>query len=113
MIKLPKLFKLPKRFSEEHRPIISSTVIYSHALQLGLTEFVPKAKDSDRDEIFNGAEVLVLENMPNVIEVMFFGAKKSDLVSPEFLITGELTVAGKEIFSQIRRRRKSRAASVG
>ena len=98
MITLPSLFKEPKRFSAERRPKAGSTVVYSHAFQLLLSEFVPETKDIGREEVFNGAEVKVIENRPNVIEVLFDGAKQTDLVSPEFLTTGELTTAGALIF---------------
>ncbi len=98
MITLPSLFKEPKRFSAEQRPKIGSTVVYSHALQLLLSEFVPEAKDIGRSEIYNGAEAKVIENRPNITEVMFNGANQTDFVSPEFLTTGELTNAGELVF---------------
>lgn len=98
MITLPLLLKPPSRFSAEKRPRVGSTAVYSHAFQLLLSEFVPETKDIGRDEVYNGAEVEIISNRPNVVEVLFNGAKQTDLVSPEFLTTGELTAAGKKIF---------------
>ena len=98
MITLPTLLKTPTRFSEERRPPVGSTVIFSHAFQLLLTDFVPEAKDFNRDEIYNGAEAKVIENKKNIVEVLFNGSEQTDLVSPEFLTTGELTAAGEKLF---------------
>ena len=97
MITLPSLLKQPMRFSERHRPTVVSIVVYSHAIQLLLSEFVPETQDIGRDEVFNGAEVEVIRNSEHIVEVLFNGAKQTDLVSPEFLTTGELTKAGELI----------------
>ena len=78
MITLPSLFKEPTRFSAEKRPRVGSTAVYSHAFQLTLSEFVPEAKDIGRNEVFNGAEVKIVSNRPNVIEVLFEGAERTD-----------------------------------
>lgn len=101
MITLPPLTKSPTRFSEEKRPSVGSTVTFSHALQLLQSEFVPKSKAFTKDEIFNGAKVKVVANSKNLVEVRFAGAKQTEFVSPAFLITDELTKAGRDLFKNL------------
>jgi hypothetical protein len=95
---LPSIFKNQVRFSERYRPEIGLTVVFSHAIQLSLFEFFPEMKDFNRADVFNGAKAMVVQNWPHVIEVKFEGADETDLVSPEFLTTGELTAFGEQLF---------------
>ena len=94
---LPHIFKQSLRYSETHRPSVGSRCFFSHAYKLLQDEFVPKARLFDRPELRQGALVSVLKNRSHIVEVMFDGATTKDFVSPEFLLSMDLTSFGKEI----------------
>ena len=99
--KMPKIFKSSKRYSGEDRPEIGETCFFSHAEQLILTdEFVPKTKSFLRGWIKQNATVKIVRNLDRIVEVLFSGSSKTDLVSPEFLISRELTSFGRVFFDQ-------------
>lgn len=95
------IFKQSSRYSEIDRPALQEQCFFSHALSLTRTEFVPFAKIFDRKELHQNALCVVKRNMPHVCEVLFNDSLQTDLVSPEFLTSIELTSFGKELVDAV------------
>lgn len=98
MRKLLRITKKGERFSGYHRPSIGERLVFLPLKRLTKMIFVPEARVFDREEIFIGARCKVVGLKKHVIEVRFEGAVEDDLVSPEDLMTLELTEFGKMIF---------------
>lgn len=100
MKNLPQIFKKTNRCSESDMPLIGSRCMFSHARQLTLDEFVPQKKLFEREEIHQGARLLILAHLNHTVRVRFEHSDQDDIVSPEFLIPMELTKFGKELLAQ-------------
>lgn len=96
-----KIFKQSSRYSEIDRPALHERCFFSHALALTRNEFIPFARNFERSEIHQNAICEVKKHHPHVIEVLFDGASQTDFVSPEFLLSIELTPFGEELAGAI------------
>lgn len=95
------IFKQPHRYSESDRPAPGERCFFSHALRLTSTEYVSFPRSFERKELFQNAFVTVQKNRPHLVEALFDGADASDLISPEFLLSMELTAFGHELVDAV------------
>ena len=98
---LPKLFKSSSRYSVGTKPSIGELCFFSNAITLFRDELVPKTKTSYLHPwIKQNAVVKIIRNLDYITEVRFADSDQTDLVSPEFLISRELTAFGQAFFDQ-------------
>ena len=98
---MPKIFCDNKRFSELRKPRIGSTVWFSPTTTLTRVYLKPLVSfTSSLSHLHLLAKGKVVANRRNVVEVLFDGAKESDLVTPELLESRKLTEFGKMLFKK-------------
>lgn len=91
-----KLTKNLKRFDTKDRPMIGDDVFFSPGVQLTIYEFEERQIELKPLNIKTGMKCRVLNNTKYLTEVQFSHRDCTDLVSPCFLISFELTEAAEK-----------------
>ena len=92
-----KIFKEPTRYSATNRPKPGTRLLFSPVKQMIDGLFTPDNRTLTRSYLKQNNICIVVENTKNLVLIQFPNQKDTDLVSPEFLITIELTKIGTSI----------------
>lgn len=97
-----KLTKNEYRYSGTHKPKIGSECILSIAKQLTINIYKEVERVLVPFQLKGGLKCVILKNHKHLTEVQFAHRACTDLVSPSFLISRELTVKGLRALEAIR-----------
>lgn len=103
-----EIFKNGERFGIKNLPTVGQRCFYMPGLFLAPNIFIPNYQKCIKPYI-NICSQCIVERVPknsskkpklrNVVEVKFLNQNETDIVSPEFLVSFELTKEGKELFN--------------
>ena len=103
-----QIFKNGERFSIKNLPKIGQRCFFMPGSFLAPNIFVPDYRKCTKPYI-NICSQCIVERVPkddskkpklrNVVEVKFLNQNEADIVSPDFLVSVELTTDGKELFN--------------
>ncbi len=103
-----EIFKNGERFGAKNLPSIGQRCFYMPGTFLAPNVFVPNYWKCIKSYIKISSQCIV-ERVPkdgrgkpklrNVVEVRFLNQNDTDIVSPDFLVSVELTAEGKELFN--------------
>ncbi len=91
------IFKEPTRYSQNHRPKLQTRLLFSPVKRIVDGVYKIDNRQMIRDHLKENSICTVIKNNKNTVLVQFPEQNDTDLVSPEFLITIELTKQGKII----------------
>ena len=97
-----KIFKKTTRFSPLNKPAINEKCIFSPATQLTTNHFEEMESFDSFLDIHIGDACTVVETTEHLVNVKFSNEENSLLVSPEFLVSQELTASALNALEKFR-----------